>query len=790
MSNTPDHPTPPRVLSDETIARAPRRVEGRDKVTGRVRYAGDLNAATIGDHAAIDVAVAITSTQSGGRVAAIDGREALASPGVRLLMTHENAPRLHKVVSFTGTEIGDLLPLQDGAVHYGGQCVALLIADTLEHARAAAALVRVHYSAPEAPGAFLLGQGLDRARDAEKVGPGEPGQVEVGHPEAAFKDAVHQLDLTVESAPHHHNAMEPGAVVAAWDEDGGLTVHLPTQFSYGDASILGQAFGLGAQGQLPAPVDQVLHGLEFDRKVRVISTLAGGAFGSKTGNIHLLLAPMAAKLTGRPVKLVLTRAQVFTMMPFRGQSRQRLRLAAGADGKLRALIQDALTAQGAGGQYVEAMGETVSKTYACANLRVHTQSARLDTGAPGWMRGPGATLGQFALETAVDVLAHQMGHDPLEFRLLNYAEVEPDTGHEWSSKSLRTCYQVAGERIGWFGRDLGVGTMREGRALVGYGVATSVYPALQMPAAARVILTADGRATVQTALHEIGQGAATAMTQIAADALGLPLGNVTLQFGDTALPYGGMATGSMATLTNGAAIFDAARAVRAALLNFVAGDAASPLRGLKQDQLDVVDGRIVAPNGPGASVADVMARHPAGHIEQHAVTGPDPSSRSYGRQTFGAQFAKVLVDPDTLHVQVERLVGAFAGGRAINPLLVRSQLLGSMVWGLGQALFEESAMDGRSGQWMNRSLGEALVPTNADVRGIEAIIIDEDDTRAHPLGIKGMGEIGGVGTAAAIGNAIFHATGLRLTALPFRIDRLLAADAARAAGRAPAPASA
>ena len=444
------------VISPSVFARAPRRVEGRDKVMGRIRYAGDLSAAALGFE--MDVAVAITSTQATGRIVSIDAGQAMASPGVRLLLSHENAPKLHKVLATNGAEIGDLLPLQEDRIYYGGQCIALLVADTLEHARAAAPLVRVQYSAPEPDTAFTLAQGMGRAQDAKKVGSGSPGQVKVGHAERSFEAGVEKVDMVFETSPHHHNAMEPGAVVAAWDDDGGLTVRLPTQFSYGDVVILGQAFGFGLKDRLPRVIGQVLGGFEFDNKVRVISTLSGGAFGGKNANIHLLLAPMAAKVTGRPVKLVLTRRQVFTMMPFRGASRQRLRLAANAGGGLEALIQDAVVAQGAKGQYAEPSGETVPKSYACNNMLIHTQTARLDTHAPGWMRGPGACLGQFALESAMDMLAHRLGIDPLEFRLRNHADLEPDTGYQWSSKSLKACYQAAAERIGWFDRNPQVGS--------------------------------------------------------------------------------------------------------------------------------------------------------------------------------------------------------------------------------------------------------------------------------------------------------------------------------------------
>ena len=758
--------------SSPEIRQAPRRVEGRDKVTGALRYAGDLGSAEIGDRP--HHAVTVVSTVASGRITGIDARKALAADGVSGVITHENAPSLRKVLSLTGSEIGDLLPLQDDVIRYGGQCIAIVVADTLAHAEAAAALVKIDYSPSEDAAAFTLDQGSDRAADAKTVGGGDKGQVKVGHADKAFAKAAQQIDLTFTTSPHHHNAMEPGACVARWDDDGGLTVHLPTQFSYGDAMILGQAFGFGVKERLPRVIAQVLGGFEFDNNVRVISTLAGGAFGGKNGNIHLLLAPMAAKAVGHPVKLVLTREQTFSMMSFRPESHQRLRLGADASGQLEAIIQDAVIAQGSGGSYIEPSGETIPKVYACPNILVHTQSARLDTGAPGWMRGPGACLGQFAIETAIDELAYRTGTDPLDIRLRNYADKEPDTGHEWSSKSLKECYQIAAERIGWFDRDPAIGSMRDGRDLIGFGMCTSIYPTLQMPAVAKIILNPDGRAVAQTATHDIGQGSATAMTMIAAEGLGLPIADVTLEFGDSALPYGGMTVGSMTTLSNGAAFAEAAAKVKKVLIKRVTRDRESALHGSDRDKLDIVDGWIVSSDGGRERVADHMVRFPDKPIEEEAITGRTFGHSKYGRQAFGAQFVKVRIDPDTMHVQVDRLVGAFAGGRIINPLLVRSQLIGGMVWGIGQALIEESRIDERRGIWMNRNLGEALVPTNADIADVDAIIVEEDDSRGSELGAKGLGEIGVIGTPAAIGNAIFHATGIRLTSLPFRIDNLLA----------------
>ena len=753
-------------------ASIPRRLEGRDKVRGQVRYAGDITSEQMGG--VLDVAVAVTSTQASGRILAIDPAAAAAMPGVRLVMTHENAPRLHSVLATNGSEIGDLLPLQDEKLHYYGQCVALVVADTLEHARAAASLIAVRYSAPDPQAAFTLAQGRDRVKDVKKVGAGDPGQVKIGDPQPAYEKANYQVDMTFLTAPHHHHAMEPGAAVAAWDAAGGLTVQLPTQFSYGDAVILGEAFGFGLQDRLPNIIAQVLGGIEFNHKVRVISTMTGGGFGAKNANIHLLLAPMAAKLNGRPVKLVLTRAQTFTLMPFRGEMQQRIRLGADENGQLQAIIHDAIMAKGTAGQFIAPIGEATQQAYQSPNIGIHVQAAELDTNAPGWMRGPGAPNGQFALESALDMLAEKLDLDPLDLRLRNYADREPGTDKEWSSKELLACYQAGAARIGWADRNPRAGSMRENGRLIGYGMATAIYPVLQMPAVARITLGPDGRAVVQSATHEIGQGMITSLTQIAAEALGLELAAVRLEWGDTQLPYGGMTVGSMSTLTSGAAILEAAEQVKKALVKRVVKDKASPLYGQSAGELQVRDGRIRGADGTSETVADATARYPDDPITEEAITGRTMGHSSYGRASFGAEFAKVSIDPDTMHVLVERLVGAFAGGRIINPILVRSQLLGAMVWGLGQALMEETHLDPRTGHWINDNLAEALVPTNADVADIEVVLIDEDDTRGHPLGVKGLGELGITGVAAAIANAIYHATGQRLTSLPLRLDKLLA----------------
>ena len=744
----------------------PLRLEGLEKVTGRAAYAGDIVQSPAGQ--ALDHVMVVTAPQASGSVVRIDTASALAVPGVRLVLTHENAPRLNKVTSPLGTEIGDHLPLQDARLRYADQCVALVVATDLRTASEAAALVQVECSPPDPDARFTLESAPERAKPAKTVGGGDKGRERHGDPDAAYAAATHRIDLAIDTAPHHHNAMEPGAAVAEWDAGGGVHVRLPTNFVYGDALALAQAFGFALGERLPRLAAQFVGDIRFGGKVRVSATLAGGAFGGKGGNTHLLLAAMAAKANGRAVKLVLTRRQTFSMMPYRGETRQRLRLGADATGRLTALIHEATAAKGAAGSFVEPAGEVSAKVYACPAFLVDTRVAALDRGAPGWMRAPGACVGQFALEVAIDELAEAVGLDPLDLRLLNHADTVPGSGKPWSSKSLRACYAAASERIGWHARDPAVGAMREGGKLVGYGMATAAYPVKQLPAAARITMRVDGTALVEAGTHEIGQGAFTALSQIAAEALGLPLAAVTLLWGDTDLTFGGMTAGSSTTLSLGSAISEAATAIRDRLVRLAVADRRSPLAGANRHAVTLAEGRLLGPAGRTESVAALLARHPRAQLSHRAMTGRSFGRSRYGRMAFGAQFARVLVDPDTSEIRVDRLVGAFAGGRVINPVLARSQLIGGMVWGLGQALMEETVLDHRTGRWANADLSEALVPVHADVPAIEAILVDEDDTRGHPLGAKGLGEIGVVGTAAAIANAIHHATGHRLHALPLR----------------------
>ncbi|MDQ2843336.1 MAG: xanthine dehydrogenase family protein molybdopterin-binding subunit, partial [Acidobacteriota bacterium] len=629
---------------------------------------------------------------------------------------------------------------------------------------------------PAETAALSFADALPYASDAGKISSGKPATETRGNPERAFASAAVQLDLTFSTEAAHHNALEPAAAIAAWHHRGFLTVWNTTQFSYGDAAVLGEAFAFGVRDRKLRIASQAALGIELDAKLRVIAPLIGGGFGGKGANMHLLLAAMAAKVANAPVKLVLTREQTYAMMPYRSAVVQHLHIGASPEGCLVAVLHDSVVQNSNVGSFVEPVGELTPHLYACKHLRTTHKIACLDINAPGWMRAPGAAPGMFGLECSMDELAEKVGIDPVELRLRNYTDVDPANGRPWSSNSLKQCYRAAGETIGWWSdRNPRPRSLQEDGCLIGFGMASAAYQTMQFPASARVTLTQDGLAVVQTAAHEIGQGAITALTQIAAESLCLPLDQVRLEFGDTDLPFSPMTAASSTTLSVGTAIKTAADQAKRDLLLLAITEKSSPFKGLRSREIGTGEGRLYKKTDPACSdtYADLLRRSGRRQIRVKAVTGRTFGKSRYGRSAFGAQFAKVAVDPETGHVHVLRLVGAFAGGRVINPKLARSQLRGGMIWGLGQALMEETVMDSRRGRWVNSNLAEALVPTNSDVPSVDALLIEEDDRRGSSLGAKGLGEIGITGVAAAIANAVYHATGNRIYKLPIRLDKLL-----------------
>ncbi|MGI4756406.1 MAG: xanthine dehydrogenase family protein molybdopterin-binding subunit [Janthinobacterium lividum] len=760
---------------------APVRIDGRAKVTGSGFYTADLNSFDRYLHpgeapSAMLHAAVVPAGIAFGRVLHLDTAAAERMPGVRLVMTRVNAPTLQAVKSLLSSEQSKYLPLQDDEVRYHGQPIAVVVADTLEIAAEAAALVRAVYS-PEIP-LLDFERNLGKADPVKKVGAGSKGKVERGNPEAAYADAPIRVDATYTLQPAHHNALEPGVTIAHWHAEDGLTNRLTvvasTQFVYGDAIALAEAFNIGHTDKILRIVSQVAVGKEYEGRIRVIAPLVGGGFGSKGGANHTMLAAMAAKLLRQPVKLVLSRQNTFSQMPYRGGLSINLRLGANRDGKLTSLQQETVIQTSVTGSFLEPTGEVTSHLYAVENLLIEHKALCLNTNAPGWMRAPGVAPGQFVLETAMDELAERLRMDPIDLRLRNYAENDPETGKEWSSKSLRACYAQGAESFGWHRRKAR-SVEQEGVDRIGYGMATAAYPTNHFPATARVTFRVDGMVLAESATQEIGQGAITSLSQVVAEALELPLDRVRLSIGDTSLPFGAFSAGSSTSLSVGSALMEAVRELGKQLARLARVDRTSPLYGCSLRDIVFREGRLQHRIEPGRSdaAADVLRRAGKPYLAAKGVSGRLFGRSKYGRMAFGAQFARVAVNSYTGAVRVTHMTGAFTGGRILNARTARSQLLGGMVWGVGHALMEESLRDVHVGAWVNSNLAEAHVPTNADAPEIDIIMVPEDDSRGSDLGAKGLGEIGITGAAAAIANAIANVTGRHLHRLPMTPDLVL-----------------
>jgi xanthine dehydrogenase YagR molybdenum-binding subunit len=572
----------------------------------------------------------------------------------------------------------------------------------------------------------------------------------------------------------HHNPMEPHGTVAVWNGNS-LTVYDATQGVSNTAQNLAEQFGL-------LPED-----------VRVIDPFVGGGFGCKGQSWpHTALTAVAAKVTGRPVRLSLTRRQMFSSNGHRPQTRQANVLAAAKDGKLIALQHKAHGDTSRNDEFMEPTGGPASLLYSCANVDIEHWLVRLNVGSPTFMRAPGESSGSFGLETAMDELAVSAAIDPIELRLRNYAEIDESTGHRWSSKSLRECYARGAEIFDWSRRDPRPRSMREGRLLIGTGMATAAYPANFRPASAKALMYADGRVEIRCGTQELGTGTYTILTQIAADELKVAPSQVRVMLGDSHLPSAPASGGSCSATSAGSAVQAASRALRARVTQYATSDEVSPLWNVKASDIDGRDGRLFSKQDSSKSVAytEILARYRKNVVEEQAAAmpgiergssaeggseGSEKATSGIARSMhgFGAQFCEVRVDGDLGTIRVTRWVGAFAVGKQLNAKTLRSQLQGGVVWGIGMALQEESLLDPRLGRFVNTNLAEYHVPVNADVPPIEIALIDEQDLLVSPLGAKGAGEIGITGAAAAIGNAVYHATGRRVRELPITLDKLL-----------------
>jgi xanthine dehydrogenase YagR molybdenum-binding subunit len=748
-AHIPGH-VPGHVRHGSSIGQPLTRRDGVLKVTGGARYAADNHPAGM-LHAVLAV-----SSIARGRVTCLDVAAAKAHPGVVDVMTPAHKPKLAQDPDEKSHPFMFRLDLlQTNRVRYANQPIAVVIAETLEAATEGALLLSPRYEVEQAA------VGLD---DTERfvpaaVGVGGPSEVHKGDVEAGLTAAALRVDATYETPPQYHNPIEPHAIVATWYGDM-LSIDTPSQ---------GMAM---AQGRIAG-----LFGIAPEN-IYIRSPFLGGGFGSK-GLISgpQVLGIMAARLVSRPVKLVLRREQMFGPVGHRAPTRQTVRLGADRGGALTAIDHHAKTTSSTFDDFFEPAADVSHTVYASPAIATSYEAVRLDTGTPLFMRAPGEATGSIALESAIDEMAYACGMDPLAFRLKNYAEVEPMTGKPFSSKALRACYEQGAARFGWVSRQLAPRQMRnDDGLLVGWGVGTAVFPALMFQAKARAILRRDGSGVMETGAHDMGQGAWTALAQIAADALGLDLEQVEFRSGTSDLPDAGIAGGSAHTATAGMAVHGAGAAVIGKLADLATGDERSPLFGAGNAGVVARGGRLFRRDDESRSEAytDILARAGLAEIEDVGSSAADPAAQAaFASHAHGAVFAEVTVDPDFGQVRVTRLVGAFAAGTIINPRLVRSQYYGGMIWGVSFALHEQAVMDLRSGRPMNPNFAEYHVPVNADVPSVEAILVEERDPHVNALGIKGVGEIGVTGTAGAIANAVWHATGIRARRFPISLECLL-----------------
>ena len=742
------------------IGDAVSRVDGRDKVTGQARYAAEYTPDAT--EAGLLYGVVVSGAIARGHIKAIDTDAALAISGVVDVIWHHNRPKIRSFDIFykdmTAPGGSPYRPLYDNEVHYSGQPVALVVAETFEAARHAAALVRVEYDVAPHETYLLEHQGRAHKPSRLKAGYTPPPDVK-GHPDEVWDKAAVKIEASYYSGVEHHNPLEMFATTVIHGADGHLTIYDKTQSSQNSRWYVSHVFGLSKD------------------KVTVRNPYVGGAFGSGLRpQYQLPLAVMAALKLERSVRVVLTRQQMFTF-GHRPETQQRLKLSADADGTLTSIIHEAVAETSRYEDYVEVVVNWSGELYACEHIRLGYKIVDLDHASPMDMRAPGAAHGVHALEVAMDELSYALNMDPLALRLKNYAEIDPTHGLPYSTKELRECYLQGAQRFGWENRPLEPGTMREGRELIGWGMATGMWDAMQMFARASAVLHADGSLVVSSAASDIGTGTYTAMSIIAAEAMGLPLEKVRFQLGDSTLPVAPIEGGSSHVATVGSAVAGVCEKLQKTVFKRAKDMPGSPLATARLADVEFVDGVIRLRNIPGTSVplTQILAGIEEPLEEKYLMLPNMLKQMKYQRATHSAVFVEVRVDPEFGTVRVTRVVSAVAAGRIINAKTARSQIIGGVVWGIGQALHEETQCDHRLGRFMNHNLSEYHVSVNADIHDIDVIFVKEDDRIVSRIGAKGVGEIGQVGVAAAVCNAIYHATGQRVRSTPMTPEKVMRA---------------
>ncbi|KQP61659.1 xanthine dehydrogenase family protein molybdopterin-binding subunit [Methylobacterium sp. Leaf108] len=740
--------------TDRYVGTAHSRVDGPAKVTGLAKYAGEFAAPDLAHGYVVSGGIAK------GRITAIETAEAEAVPGVIKVFTHENRPRTawldYNYRDAVAPPGSPFRALYDDVIHYSGQPVALVVAEDFETARHAASLVKVAYAA-EVPATDVDAQ-AEFAYDPPKKRAGiKPPPQPWGDATAAYEAAPVKLSNDYRLAVEHHNPMEPHASTVVWDGNGRITVYDKIQGVSNSQGYIAAVFGMKKD------------------EVRVLNPYLGGGFGiGLRPQYQLFLAVMAARDLERSVRVTLTRDQMFTF-GYRPDVRQRVSLGADAAGNLQSLRHDALSGTSRFEDYQEVVVNWSAILYDCDNVALSYKLAQIDTYTPADMRAPGAVTGVLALEIAMDKLAYATGQDPVALRLANYSERDRTEGKPFGSKALRACYAQGAERFGWERRNPKPRSMTEGRELVGWGMATGVWEALMQQSSAQATLTSDGKLVVGNSTGDIGTGTYTILTQIAAEVLGLPMEDVTTKLGDTDLAEAPVAGGSWTAASSGTAVMKACRKIAADVFAMARAMDDSPLANVDFDRVVFEGGRIAVAGDPSRSVSlvDAMTAGAVDKVEATESAGPDSGhAKEFAAYTHSAIFVEVKIDEDLGQVRVTRVVSAIAAGKIINPKTARSQILGGVVMGIGSALEEESMLDHTIGRFMNHNLGEYHVPVNADIQNLDVIFVEEED-KANPMGVKGLGEIGIVGTAAAIANAVFHATGKRIRDLPITVDKLI-----------------
>jgi xanthine dehydrogenase YagR molybdenum-binding subunit len=740
------------------IGRPTSRLDGELKVTGRARYAAEYPASDL------LYGVIVSATVAAGRITNLDVAEASAVAGVVRIFTHENRGKAAWLDRKWRDEVAPpghpFRPLHSDRILFDGQPIALVVAESFEAARDAASLVRAAYEVE--PHCTELEAKRSEAYDPPEKRSGiPPAPAPRGEAQRAFEDAPQRVSSEYRINAEHHNPMELFGTTCVFEGPGKLTIYEKTQGSQNSQSYVTSVFGLKS------------------KNVRVINHYVGGAFGSGLRpQQQLFFAVMASLELERSVRVVLTRSQMF-YIGYRPDTYHAIALAADDNGRLTSIIHDAVAATSEYEDYQEAVVNWSGMMYHCDNVKLTYNLAKLNTATPCDMRAPGAAVGVNALECAIDELCHQVNIDPVEFRTLNFASTDENTGKMFTSKALLSCYREGAAAIGWNRRSAVPRARKDGHELIGLGMATGMWDAFLMKAAAQAKLTADGLLEVSTAASDIGTGTWTILAQIGADVMGLALESVTPKIGDSSLPTSPVEGGSWTAASNGSAVMAACEALKATLFKHAKTMTNSPLARAELGDVVFVDGRIALKDDLARSLSfkEVMQAAELSEIVEKGKAAPNVlQMRKYISYTHSAVFAEVRVDEDLGVVRISKVVCAAAAGRIINPKTARSQILGGVVMGIGMALHEESMTDHRLGKIMNHSLAEYHVPVHADIAEIEVIFVEETDEKVSPLGVKGLGEIGIVGTAAAVANAIFNATGRRVRNFPITLDKIIVAQ--------------